>query len=110
MPGTLVQTFATGVCSHGGQMSVAGTGARVLLLGQPAAKATDTHPIVGCPLNISGKPQPCVTGSQFTPAARVIIEGQPALLNTSVGIGKSAEQAPQGPVAITSAQTRVFGM
>ena len=61
MPGTLVQTSATGVCSHGGQMTVAGTGARVLLLGQPAAKASDIHPIVGCPLNISGKPQPCIT-------------------------------------------------
>jgi hypothetical protein len=110
MPGTLVQTLARGVCSHGGQMTTAGTGARVLLLGQPAAKASDTHPIVGCPLNISGKPQPCVTGSQFTPAGRVFIDGQPALLNTSVGIGKSAEQAPQGPVAITATQTRVFGM
>ena len=110
MPGTLLQTSATGVCSHGGQMTVAGTGARVLLLGQPAAKASDIHPIVGCPLNISGKPQPCITASQFTPASRVFIDGQPALLNTSVGIGKSAEQAPQGPVSITAAQTRVFGM
>jgi hypothetical protein len=110
MPGTLVQTSATGVCSHGGQMTVAGTAASVLLLGQPAAKASDIHPIVGCPLNIAGKPQPCVTGSQFTPATRVFIDGQPALLNTSVGVGKSAEQAPQGPVAINSAQTSVFGM
>ena len=91
-------------------MTVAGTGARVLLLGQPAAKASDIHPIVGCPLNVSGKPQPCVTGSQFTPAARVFIDGQPALLNTSVGIGKSVEQEPQGPVGITAAQTRVVGM
>jgi hypothetical protein len=110
MPGTLVQTLAKGVCVHGGQMTVAGTGARVLLLGQPAAKAIDIHPIVGCALNISGKPQPCVTGSQFAPAGRVFIDGQPALLNTSVGIAKSAEQAPQGTVSITAAQTRVFGI
>ena len=91
-------------------MIVAGTGARVLLMGQPAAKATDTHMIAACPLNVSGKPQPCVTGSQFTPAARVFIDGQPALLNTSIGIGQSAEQAPQGPVSIVSAQIRVSGM
>ena len=57
-----------------------------------------------------GEPQPCINGSQFTPAARVFIDGQPALLNTSIGIGKSAEQAPQGPAAITLAQTRVLGI
>jgi hypothetical protein len=109
MPGTLVETSAKGTCTHGGQMTVAGTSGRVFLGLQPAAKATDIHPIVGCAFNVSGKPQPCVTGSQFTPAKRVFIEGVPALLNTSVGLGKSAEQAPQGPAAITVAQKRVFG-
>ncbi len=110
MPGFLVQTTASGTCSHGGQLVVKGTGVRVLLSGLPAAKASDIHPVVACPLNVSGKPQPCVTASLFTPATRVFVEGQPAVLATSIGLGKSAEQAPQGPVSIISTQPRVSGM
>lgn len=91
-------------------MLAAGTAARVLLMGQPAVKATDIHPIAGCPFNVSGSPSPCVTASQFVPAARILIEGQPAVLNTSIGLGKNPAQAPQGPVTIVSTQPRVTGM
>lgn len=107
MPGTLVQTSATGGCAHGGQIIVAGTGARVTLSGLPVALAHDTHPVAGCPLNVSGAPSPCVTASQFIPATRVLVQGQPPILNTSIGLGKNAAQAPQGPATITSAQVRV---
>ena len=110
MPGTLVQTSATGVCAHGGQMVAAGTSARVFMLTLPAAKHTDQHPIAACPFNVSGKPSPCVIGAKFVPATRVFIEGVPALLMTSVGVGSSAEQAPQGPAAFTATQARVIGM
>jgi hypothetical protein len=114
MPGTLVQTLATGTCLHGGQAVAAGTAARVLLSGQPAVKATDTHTVAGCPFQIpvgaGTKPSPCVTASQFVPATRVLVEGVPAVLNTSPGIGKSPEQAPQGPVTFSVTQPRVTGI
>jgi hypothetical protein len=51
-----------------------------------------------------------VTAARFTPAARILIEGQPAILNTSVGVGSSAEQAPQGPATVASVQPRVTGI
>lgn len=110
MPGTLVQSTATGLCSHGAQVQFIGTSARVLVMGQPAVKATDTHPVAGCPFTLPGpKPSPCVTASQFVPAIRILVEGTPPILNTSVGLGKSPEQAPQGPATVTVTQTRVVG-
>lgn len=109
MPGNLVQTGATGICSHGGQVLVVGTGARVLLSGMPAATSNDTHPIAGCAFNVSGAPVPCLTAAQFVPAVRVLIQGQPALLNTAIGMAKNAAQAPQGTASIVSAQPRVVG-
>lgn len=114
MPGTLVQTLATGTCSHGGQLQAVGSGARVLLSGQPAVVAIDIHPVAGCPFQIpvpgGTKPSPCLTAAQFVPATRVFILGQPAVLNTSLGIGKSPEQAPQGPASFVATQPRVIGM
>jgi hypothetical protein len=114
MPGALVQTLATGTCSHGGQLQAVGTGARVLLSGQPAVLATDIHPIAACPFQIpvgaGTKPSPCVTAAQFVPATRVFVLGVPVALNTSVGVGKSIEQAPQGPASFVATQPRVTGM
>ena len=114
MPGTLVQSLATGACLHGGQIAATGTAARVLLSGQPAVKASDLHTVAGCPFQIpipgGTKPSPCVTASQFVPATRVLVEGVPAILNTSLGVGKSPEQAPQGPATFTVTQVRVTGI
>jgi len=102
------------MCSHGGQIQAAGTAARVLLSGQPAVKATDIHPVAACPFQIpigtGTKPSPCLTASQFVPATRVFMDTIPAILNTSVGMGKSPEQAPQGPANFTAVQPRVSGM
>jgi len=39
----------------------------------------------------------------------VLISGQPAILQTSVGLAQSAEQIPQGPPTIVVTQTRVGG-
>lgn len=95
-------------------MQAVGSGARVLLLTQPAVTIADIHPIAGCPFQIptpgGPKPSPCLTGSQFVPATRVFIMGVPAVLNTSIGMGKSPEQAPQGPASFTAVQMKVFGM
>ena len=98
------------MCGHGGQILVAGTGVRVTVMGQPVALAQDIQPVAGCPLNVSGAPSPCVVASQFVPAARVLVNGLPPFLNTSVGMARNAAQAPQGPATITSTQTRVVAI
>ena len=109
MPGPLVQLGATMMCPHGGQITDVPTNARVLASGMPLATASDTFPIAGCPFNVAGAPQPCLTARWIVPAARVLIGGVPAILQTSTGICQGPTQAPQGPALVASAQTKVIG-
>jgi hypothetical protein len=75
----------------------------------PVAVATDQFVVAGCPFNISGSPHPCVKLRWLTPATRVLVNGQPAILQTSTALGLAADQAPQGPPTVQQTQTRVIG-
>lgn len=102
------------ICTHGAPATTVPSQTRVLLSGQPALVVSDMPTVAGCPFQIpipSGtKPQPCVTIQWLVPATRVRINGQPALLQTSTGLCKSAEQIPQGPPTVVVTQPRVKGM
>ena len=50
MPGKLVQTGASGVCTHGGTIIYKGTSSRVMLSTMPAITASDIQTVVACPL------------------------------------------------------------
>ncbi|MCR5868343.1 MAG: PAAR-like protein [Aquincola tertiaricarbonis] len=112
MPGPLYHVGATGICMHGGQVSTVSANARVLVSGQPVAVLSDMSTIAGCPFQIpvgpGTKPQPCMTVRWLVPATRVLVGGQPALLQTSTGLCLSAEQIPQGAPTITVNQARVI--
>jgi hypothetical protein len=83
----------------------------VLVSGQPAATIADQFMVAGCVFVLpGGKPQPCIKAQWLVPAARVFINGQPAILQTSTGVCLSAEQAPQGAPMITASQIRVSGL
>jgi hypothetical protein len=101
------------ICPHAGQVSFTTTNTRVLLSGQPALVVSDMFMIAGCPFQVptpgGPKPQPCVTGRWLTPATRILINGQPAVLNTSTGLCQSVEQIPAGPPTVTTTQLRVSG-
>ena len=66
----------------------------------------DLWTVAGCPFQIpigtGTKPQPCIKILWTVPAARVLINGTPALLATSAGIGQSVEQIPQGPAVVSA--------
>lgn len=109
MPGPLYHVGATAICPHGGQVSVVTGNARVLVNGMPVATLADFYPIAGCAFNVSGMPQPCVLARWLTRAARVLVNGQPAILQTSTGLCQSAEQIPQGPPVVVATQVRVIG-
>lgn len=110
MPGFLVHVGASAICPHGGQVSVVSTNVRVKAGGQPVATLADTYPIAGCAFTVPGpKPQPCVKVQWLTPAARVLIGGQPAILQASNGLCLSAEQIPGGPPNVVATQVRVKG-
>ena len=109
MPGFLLHVGATVMCPHGGQVTIIPAGARVLLGGQPAATLGDTYLIAGCPFTVGPKPQPCVKVQWLVPATRVMVNGQPAILQTSTGLCLSAEQIPQGPPNVVVTQVRAQG-
>jgi hypothetical protein len=110
MPGPLVQVGATGMCPHGGQLSIISTNVRVTAGGQALATLGDQFMIAGCAFTIPpGKPQPCLKVQWLAPATRVTIGGSPAILQSSSGLCLTAEQIPQGPPTISVAQMRVTG-
>jgi hypothetical protein len=95
-------------CPHMAPATVETVNTRVLVGGLAAATAADLHTVKGCTFTLPGpKPSPCVLIKWQAPATRVKINGLPAILATSIGLGTSAEQAPQGPAVISFVQPRV---
>lgn len=110
MPGFLLHVGASVMCPHGGPVNIISTNTRVLVSGQPVATMGDTYLVAGCAFTVPGpKPQPCIKTQWLVPAARVFVNGQPAILQTSTGICQSAEQIPQGPPIVAATQVRVIG-
>jgi hypothetical protein len=110
MPSPLFHVGATAICPHGGQLTVASTNARVQVGGMPVATMGDTCTVAGCVFTVPpGKPQPCIRVQWLVPATRVLVLGQPALLQTSTGLCLSPEQIPQGPPSVVTNQPRTVG-
>jgi hypothetical protein len=101
---------ATAICPHGGQVATISTNARVLVNSMPAATMADQFMVAGCAFNVSGAPHPCMTVQFLVPALRVMVMGQPVILQTSPSLAKAADQAPQGPAAMLVVQPRVQGL
>lgn len=107
MPGFVYNVGATAMCTHGGPVTAISSSPRVQVMGMPVTTVADQFVVAGCAFNVSGAPHPCVKLQWLVPAARVLINGQPAVLQTSVGLGLAADQAPQGPPTVVVTQTRV---
>ena len=100
-------------CSHAAVASIQPSSTRVKVAGAPAATVKDITTVTGCPFATpEPRPSPCMTVEWNPPTAakRVKIGGQAALLQETVGIGKSGEGLPQGPVIIGTIQARVKGL
>jgi hypothetical protein len=111
MPGFLVHVGASLTCTHAAPVNIVSSNTRVLVSGMPVATLADAFLVAGCPFTIPGpKPQPCVKVQWVTPATRVLVNGQPVILQASTGICQSAEQLPQGPPVVIATQTRVTGL
>jgi hypothetical protein len=110
MPGSLLTVSATVTCPHQGRAAPQPAQSRVLAGGQPVDTVADLYPVVGCPLTVSAKPQPCLTVRWVTTATRVRVNGVPVLLQSSTGVCQSGEQIPQGPAVVSVVQQRVVGI
>lgn len=110
MPGPLAHVGNTTLCTHGIPATVAPTNLRVLVGGQPVTTLADQHLIAGCPFAIppAPGPMPCIRIQWLAPAARVLVNGSPALLQTSAGLCISAQQTPNGPPTVPVNQPRVI--
>jgi hypothetical protein len=109
MPGALLHQGAFGACPHGGQMSVLSQNANVLVNAMPVASIADLAPIAGCSFLLANAPHPCTRVQWVVPATRVLVNRQPALLQTSSGVCLAADQTPQGAPIVTAVQPRVLG-
>jgi hypothetical protein len=104
MPGPLLHAGATVLCAHGGQATPTAPNPRVTVGGQPTVTMTAPWMVAGCPF-ATASPQPCVTATFVTAAARVTSMGQPLLLADSQAI-----TAPNGvPLMPVVVQPRVIG-
>lgn len=110
MSGFLFHVGAGAICPHGGQVTTISSNTRVLAGGQPVATLADQFVVAGCAFTVPpSKPQPCVRVQWLVPATRVLVNGQPAILQTSTGLCLSAEQIPQGPPTVVATQARAMG-
>ena len=109
MPTPLFHVGNVTMCPHGGSAQTISSNVRVLVSGTPVATVADQTMVAGCVFAIGPKPSPCLRVQWIVPAVRVLVMGQPALLQTSVGLCLSPEQAPQGPPVVSVNQPRVLG-
>jgi hypothetical protein len=116
MPGFLLHVNAVMQCTHFAPVTTVPTQPRVLVSGQPVATSLNLFTVAGCLFTIPGpKPQPCVTVRWLMLSTRVLVNGQPVLLQPAPsgpgsGVCQSIEQIPQGPPVVGMVQTRVIGM
>ncbi len=110
MAAPILQLGVTIQCPHGGMGNVVNTNTRVKVDGAFALLATDTYTITGCPFAIGTSPHPCVTIQWTAPAQRVLVDGNPVLLQTSIGLCKAADQLVQGTAIVSGVQTVAKGM
>jgi hypothetical protein len=113
MPGFILHTGAVVNCTHAIPAQIPPIQPRVLVSGQPVATMASQILVAGCPFTIPGpKPQPCLTIKWLMPAVRVLVMGQPPLLQPTPGPGQglclSPEQIPNGPPIVAAMQPRVI--
>ena len=100
---------STVMCPHGGQASFVSANAKVKAGGAPILLVSDTSLIAGCPFTVGLKYQPCVTIQWSAGTTKGGPQGTPALIQTSIGLCKSAEGIPQGVAIVANTQPKASG-
>lgn len=108
MPLPVVTVAAIAQCPHGIPVQFTSSAMKVQFAGTPPMVGMDRGAIAGCPFTIPpGKPQPCAFALLLQPATKVLVEGQPVLLQSPSDICQSADQIPNGPVVYSNVQFQV---
>lgn len=109
MPGPLLHVGALLSCTHSVPVASPTTNARVFVTGRPVLTVIDIVTVTGCPFTVGTKPQPCVTVKTM-PSAKVLVNGQPAVILTPTTLCFSADQIPNGPPNSGAIQTRAVAL
>ncbi|MEH0422076.1 hypothetical protein [Streptomyces sp. B21-083] len=109
MSGSLLDASAVIGCPHGGRVSAASTpSGGVRVAGAVAVTAAYAHTVVtGCPHTVDGVPTPCVSVRWTAADTGVLVDGAPALLDTSAAQCFTSGLVPQGPPVVQAAQRKV---
>lgn len=110
VPGIVLHAQAAVTCSHGGRLTITPAQLRVTVAGQPVATSGATLAVLGCP-GVNGVV--CTTATWANVSSRVLVDGQPVLLQAPVplvppatGNGTVVGPPPNLPL-VTAAQPRV---
>ncbi len=99
---------ATILCPHGGFVThIPLTHSEYLIEGQQPMLMTDQYLVTGCPFFVGSMPSQCVRVIWTTASMMMFVQGNPVLLQSSVGIALSVAQVPNGPVIVASCQSTV---
>ena len=96
------------MCPHGGTVKAISANTRGRASGDYVLRATDTFVITGCPFTLP-PPNPCVQVKWVTTARRSRILAI-RVTEESQGLCVAADQAVQGTVQVSFAQSRVKGI
>jgi hypothetical protein len=107
MPGFLVHLGAMVTCSHGGQAIPTVPNPTVVVSGQPTVTIAPPYTVAGCALPPPPVANgPCVEAQWLMGTTRVLSNGQPLVVTSSLSIC-----TPSGtPLIIGVTQTRVAGV
>ena len=90
-------------CLHGAVVTMGAGGGRALTSGREITTQADFCTVAGCPAV-----PPCVSVQWTTGASRVLLNGSPVVLHTSVGLALSAGQDVNGIVVVGAGDERVL--
>jgi hypothetical protein len=104
MPPALT-TASTLTCPHMAKIIATSKTPLLKMGGAPVLTSADVFVIAGCPFTLpGGKPSPCVTIEWVKTDLKATIQGAKTLSAASVGLCKSPEGVPQGPVIVQATQ------
>ena len=106
MSHSLVTSSVLAYCVHGGSVTAMGQ-SRVRVAGAAVVTVPDAGVVSGCTFHAADGPSPCMSVRWMGHTTRVLIGGQPAVLQTSAGVSLSMRQIPAGPVTVAANQSRV---
>jgi hypothetical protein len=95
------------ICSHGGQVQATPSIRRVTVGGLAPLAQDDSFVILGCPFTLGSSPHPCTAVQWLTATQRVTAQGKPLVIESSTGLCKAADGAPQGSPTVIVTQRRV---